>query len=218
MSTVIVILGAYLIGTIPYGLLIPKFFGIADIRQHGSGNVGATNAWRVAGPLAGLIVTFFDICKGVVAVLLAGLVANGPLSPELLRLLSGFSAIIGHIFPFYLNFRGGKGVNTALGVMITLLPLEALAGLGVFIIIVTITKYISFGSLLAAMTFFLTVLVRWYFKWSDINIAYVITAGLLNILIIIAHRSNIKRLLKGNENKFSLHSKKADEKEVRQHV
>ena len=131
----LIIIG-YLIGAIPFGYLIPKLFGVTDIRTVGSGNVGATNAYRGAGPVAGILVLIFDIGKGVAVVILARSVTNSYLPSEYLILAAGMAAILGHIFTIFLSFKGGKGVNTALGVMITILTFEVLAALVIFIIVV----------------------------------------------------------------------------------
>jgi len=207
MYDILVILGAYLIGAIPFGFLIPKLFGVSDVRKVGSGNVGATNAYRSAGPIAGILVLICDIGKGVAAVMLARFVPGTIVPPEYLLFAAGMAAILGHIFTIFLGFKGGKGVNTALGVMITILPLESLVALVVFIIVVCITRYISLGSMLAASTLFLMTFIEWLFKLKEMPPVYIIVPFLLVLLIVFAHRSNIKRLLAGNENRFSFHSK-----------
>ncbi len=215
MYDILTILIAYLIGAIPFGFLIPKLFGIADVRKLGSGNVGATNAYRTAGPVAGILVLIFDIGKGVAAVMLARFIPGTVIPTEYLLFAAGMAAILGHIFTIFLGFKGGKGVNTALGVMITILPLETLVALVVFIIIVSITHYISLGSMLAASMLFLMTFAEWLFKLKEIPPVYVVVTLLLVLLILFSHRSNIKRLRDGNENRFSLHSKP---KEVNEHV
>lgn len=203
MYEAVSILIAYLLGAVPFGLLIPKLFGIPDVRKVGSGNVGATNAWRAAGPVPGILVLICDIGKGIGAVLLVSSIPQISIEVEYLQLMSGLAAIIGHVFPVYLKFRGGKGVNTALGVMLTLLPIEALIGLTVFIITVSLSRYISLGSMLGATGFFAAVLIRWSLNLTDIHTVFVVTAFLLMVLILFAHRTNIKRLVQGNENRFS---------------
>jgi glycerol-3-phosphate acyltransferase PlsY len=219
MYDAIAIFIAYLIGAIPFGLLIPKVFGISDLRKHGSGNIGSTNAWRAAGPLAGILVMVLDIGKGVLGVLIAGIVPYNLLNIDILALLCGLAAVIGHIFPIYLKFKGGKGVNTALGVMLTLLTIQALIGLAVFIVTAGITRYISLGSIFAVTAFFIAVVITWLANLANINPIYVITALILNILIILVHHTNIKRLLNGNENKFSFHSEKdVDSNQVGENV
>ncbi len=211
MFEAISILIAYLLGSVPFGFLIPKMFGISDIRKFGSGNVGATNVWRAAGPIAGILVLVFDIGKGIGAVLIASGMPQISIEVEYLKLICGLAAIIGHIFPAYLKFRGGKGVNTALGVMLTLLPVEALVGLAAFVITVSLSRYISLGSMLGAVAFFAAVAVRWIFKLADIHAVYVVAALLMMVLIIFAHRTNIKRLVQGSENRFSFKARPASE-------
>jgi len=210
MAAVLSIIGAYILGSIPFALLITRLFGIEDIRKVGSGNIGATNAWRAAGPAAGILVTVFDIGKGVMALLLVSIVNPQSLPVEYIKLMAGMAAILGHIFPVFLMFRGGKGVNTALGVMLTLLPIEALIALFIFIITVTISRYISLGSILGSITFFSAVLVAWAMNIEHAHPAYLITSFVLMLLIVISHRSNIRRLLAGNENKFHVKSGKTE--------
>jgi glycerol-3-phosphate acyltransferase PlsY len=218
MYDLIAIVAGYLVGAIPFGYLIPRIFGAGDIRQVGSGNVGATNAYRAAGPVAGILVLIFDIGKGVAAVMLARLISNTNLPPEYLVLAVGMAAILGHIFTLFLSFKGGKGVNTALGVMIMILPLEVIAAIIIFIVTVSISKYISLGSILGAVTLFLAVLAETIFDIRKIPSAYLVTTLLLLILIIFAHRSNIKRIFDGRENRFSFHSRTAGDVEVKENV
>ncbi len=207
MYDFLTILIAYLIGAIPFGFLIPKFFGVADIRKVGSGNVGATNAYRAAGAVAGILVLICDIGKGVAAVMLARFMPGTIIEIEYLLLAAGMAAILGHIFTIFLGFKGGKGVNTALGVMITILPFETLIAVFVFIVTVGINRYISLGSILAASTLFLLVAAEWLFQFREIHPSYPVVTFLLALLIIFAHRGNIKRLIDGNENRFSFHTK-----------
>ncbi len=197
---------AYLLGSIPFGLLIPKIYGVPDIRKHGSGNVGATNVMRTVGVVPGLLVMAGDVGKGVVAVLIAGLLGRGVVDTETLCLLAGLAAIIGHIFPVFLKFKGGKGVNTALGVMLMLMPPAAMSGLAAFIVTVLISRYISLGSMIASLVFFGIVLLGYLTDFMLVPLSYLIVAAVVPVLIIVAHRSNIKRLIKGTENRFSFHS------------
>ncbi|MCX6826338.1 MAG: glycerol-3-phosphate 1-O-acyltransferase PlsY [candidate division Zixibacteria bacterium] len=208
MLNLIPIIIGYLLGAIPFGLLISRLFGIRDIRMVGSGNIGATNVWRMAGATPALLVFMADIGKGIAAVWLASAIASNSDITEYLKLASGLAAVLGHIFPIYLRFKGGKGVNTALGVMITLLPLETIVALMVFILTVAISRYISLGSILASMAFFVIIIVEKIILVKYIHPIYIPTSLLLMILIIFTHRSNIIRLLQGNENRFSFHSSK----------
>ncbi len=208
MYDLLAITGGYILGSIPFALIISRLFGIRDIREVGSGNIGATNAWRAAGPAAGIMVTVGDIGKGVLAVFIASLMPESALGAANLKMIAGIAAVVGHVFPVFLLFRGGKGVNTALGVMIMILPIETLIALLGFILIVVISRYISLGSVLAAVIFFISVLMVYILKLEDIPVLYLIVSGILMLLIIITHRTNIKRLLSGRENRFSFHSRK----------
>jgi len=211
MYDALAVICGYLLGSIPFALMIARLFGIKDIRSVGSGNIGATNAWRAAGPAAGILVSVGDIGKGVLAVLIASLMPDSALGMANLKLIAGIAAVIGHVFPIFLLFRGGKGVNTALGVMITILPIETLIALAGFILVVAASRYISLGSVMAAIIFFAAVLVSYLFELHRIPIFYLLISGLLMLLILITHRSNIGRLLSGKENKFSAHSQKSGE-------
>jgi glycerol-3-phosphate acyltransferase PlsY len=216
MNDLLLILSGYVFGSIPFGLLIGRLFGIRDIRKVGSGNIGATNVWRAAGPAAGILVLVFDIAKGASAVMLVSLVEPSFLGKEYLRIICGLAAIFGHIFPVFLFFKGGKGVNTTLGVMLTLLPVESLIAVIAFIVTVAISKYISLGSMLAAGVFSLMIIIEYILNWNNVNAIYIPISVLLVILIILAHRSNIKRLIEGSENRFSIHPGRASE--VKNHV
>ncbi len=211
MTEILAVPIAYLIGSIPSGLIIARLFGIRDIRKVGSGNIGATNVWRSAGRLPGIIVLILDIAKGSIAVILADSLSTGIINAEYLRLGSGLTAIIGHIFPIFLMFRGGKGVNTALGVMITLLPIEASIAVAAFALTLAISKYVSLGSIVAAIAFSLSVALGIMFGWSNTNPIYIPISVVLVLLIIITHRGNINRLRSGTESKFNFHSTQSGE-------
>lgn len=212
MATALLLLISYLLGTIPFGLIIPRFFGIPDIRQHGSGNIGATNVLRTLGWKAAIWVFIGDIGKGIVAVVITAWAAKhwGITSPsrDVLLILSGCAAIVGHIFPFYLKFKGGKGVNTALGVMVTLLPVHALIALGIFLIMLFLFRFVSLASMTAAFGFFLSVTGARYLLHQSIPQLYAIIALLVAVVVIYTHRTNIARLLNGTENRISFSGKK----------
>ncbi len=201
------ILIAYLVGSIPFALIVARLFGAGDLRTQGSGNIGATNVWRVAGLKAAVWVFAGDIGKGAAAVLLARLYAQQyPISlinQESFLILCALAAVLGHLFPIYIGFKGGKGVNTALGAMVALLPIEALLSLGVFLVLVISTKYVSLGSIAGAVAFLLILLVEKYSLEQPVPTEYVVVAALIAALIIVAHRSNIVRLLNGTENKLT---------------
>lgn len=213
---VIYILAAFLVGAIPFGLLIPKLYGVADIRKVGSGNVGATNVYRACGASGALIVTILDVAKGAVPVLVAGAEYSGDFSIglEYFRLAVGFAAILGHIFPPYLKFKGGKGVNTALGVFLTLIPIPTVIALLSFIVVVAITRYVSLGSIVAAGVLCGVILLMQYGGLGAIHPVYVPTGFAIFLLILLTHRANLGRLFHGNENRFSF--KRSEHKEARE--
>ena len=183
---------AYLLGSIPTGYILFRFRNKKDIRSFGSKNIGATNVLRVASWKLALPVAIFDILKGAVPVYL-----GMKLSSELwVACTAGFLAILGHCFPVYIRFRGGKGVATTLGAYSILAPYPLLCIMGVFVLVVALTRYISLGSLSAALSFPLFVLL---FQGSS---ELLIFGGLLFILILHRHRENIQRLIKGSEKKL----------------
>jgi glycerol-3-phosphate acyltransferase PlsY len=201
------ILISYVLGAIPIGLIIARLAGIKDIRQHGSGNIGATNVWRTAGFKVAIWVFILDIGKGVAAVLIARYIAGQylvtPLQPEHFMVICGVAAILGNVFPVFLGFRGGKGVNTSLGVVATLLPLQAAIAFAVFLIVVLSSRFISLGSILAAVTLATVVIVQRMMFDVPIANVYVGLALLLAVLVVFTHRQNIVRLVSGTENRFS---------------
>lgn len=193
-------IAAYLLGSIPTAYLAGKILQGIDIRQHGSKNVGATNALRVLGRKAGVSVLLIDILKGAVAVLLG--LALG--FSEEIRVLAGILAICGHNWTVFLNFKGGKGVATSAGVFLALIPLSLLAALIVFIISVAITRYISVGSMLGALVLGLTATLQYVLDFgSPPQLLTLLLAWLASAFVVWRHRPNIQRLLQGNENRFS---------------
>lgn len=192
-------LAAYLLGSIPFGLLLAKLFGGADVRKSGSGNIGAANVTRVVGPLAGILTLALDTAKGAAGVLLAARFAEENATWMMLAALSG---LVGHCFPVWLKFKGGKGVATALGVFLALCLPAALAALIVFLIMVVSWRYVSLGSISAAAAMPLLM----YFLWAPHHAPpLVITFGSLAaaVLIVYKHDANIQRLVQGEEPKFS---------------
>jgi len=193
-------MAAYLLGSIPFGLLVAKVFGGGDVRKAGSGNVGATNVARVAGPLAGILTLVLDAAKGSAAAWLAahfsGEVAGW-------MVLAGLAALIGHCFPVWLRFHGGKGVATAAGVFLMLSPLALLGSLLLFLIVVMFSRYVSLGSIDAAAAMPLLI----YFLWAPHHAPpLVVTFGAFAaaMLIVYKHDTNIQRLVEGREPRFSL--------------
>ena len=147
MDWAILLIAAYLIGSIPTGLILGKGIWKKDLRQYGSHNIGATNAWRILGRKAGLLIFILDFLKGQIGVLLGAYLFASPGA----MVLGGFAAIIGHMFPIFLGFKGGKGVATALGVIAALMPKVTVIVFVVWLVLVTITRYVSIGSIVAAV-------------------------------------------------------------------
>jgi acyl phosphate:glycerol-3-phosphate acyltransferase len=204
VATLILALAGYLIGSIPFGLIFAKILGGKDVREHGSGNIGATNVSRVAGPLAGILTLFLDAAKGAAAVWLAARFSD---HASIAMMFAGIAALIGHCFPFWLKFRGGKGVATALGIYLALCPLAALVAVVLFVLVVAFWRYVSLGSLTAAAAMPLFT----YFLWAPGHAPpLVITLGTLfaSILIFYKHDANLQRLVDGTEPKYSLDSTK----------
>lgn len=206
---VTILLLAYLLGSIPTSVWLGKAFKGTDLRQHGSGNAGTTNAFRVLGKPIGIIVLIVDMGKGLLAVSLSFLqseMAPGSESLMILRIGLGVLAVIGHIFPVFAGFKGGKGVATMAGVGLALHPLAALAAMGVYLLVFLITKVSALGSLLAVITYPVWIIFVFQTDYRSLQIFSIFVP----ILVIFTHRSNISRLLKGNENKMLSKKSKAD--------
>lgn len=201
IEVIIGVLGAYLLGSIPTAVWYGRVFHGVDIRNHGSGNAGATNSLRVLGKKAGVIVLLIDLLKGYMAISLAGIITQHSdfQSTEYIVPLLGLAVVVGHIFPIFAQFKGGKGVATSLGVILAIHPLATLICLVVFLLIVFTTKYVSLGSMLGALTFPVQLVSGF---WGLQPMIIVIFGFVLAVLLVITHRENVKRLLAGNENKF----------------
>ncbi len=198
---------AYLLGSIPFGLLLGKLFGAADVRQAGSGNIGATNVARVAGPLAGILTLLLDVTKGAFAVILASRLS---VQSSTWMMIAGVCALIGHCFPIWLGFRGGKGVATAAGIFLVLCPPAFLGAAILFALVVFYWRYVSLASISAAAAMPLLI----YFLWAPHHAPpYAVTFGSLAaaLLIVYKHDANIQRLVQGDEPKFSLRKKPNEE-------
>ncbi len=191
---------AYLLGSIPTAVWYGKIFHGLDVRQHGSGNAGATNSLRTFGRTAGIIVLIIDFLKGFLAVLSAQFLF--PDTDNYLPLIMGISAIIGHLYPVFAQFRGGKGVATALGVIAATFPMTVIGCIVVFAIIVFFTKYVSLGSMLGALTFPLQIAFNAWNTNPDHDPYYLGFACALFLILVFTHRHNIQRLMKGTENKI----------------
>ena len=197
---IIVAVAAYLLGSIPTGFLVAKIKGI-DIRSVGSGNIGATNAMRVLGKPAGIFVLLMDAAKGFLAVYLAIMMARRFYwnDPELqtLQVIAGVGAVLGHNYTCWLKFKGGKGIATTAGVYLALAPWPLLVAFVVFILAVLFTRYISVGSISAAVALPFAVLIM---QPKDLLLG--IVTVVLGALAIYKHKSNIKRLMAGTENRL----------------
>ncbi|HLP55421.1 MAG TPA: glycerol-3-phosphate 1-O-acyltransferase PlsY [Fluviicola sp.] len=196
-------LPAYFLGSIPTAVWVGKIKYGLDIREHGSKNAGATNTFRVLGKKAGRVVLSIDVLKGMTAVLLPYFVLGYHFTaPELthVQLVASFLAVLGHVFPVFAGFKGGKGVATSLGAVIGLQPLAAVICLAVFLLVFMISHYVSLGSILAALAF---ALLLW-FAFPIQTFALPVFGSILSAIVIVAHRKNISRIVEGNENKMNL--------------
>lgn len=200
------LLGAYLAGGIPFGYLIGRMRGV-DVRTVGSRNIGATNVFRTVGKKWGLLAFFCDVMKGFLPVLAVRMFA-GDRSNGLLPVLTGVASVLGHMLTPYMKFKGGKGVATAFGMLIGLVP--ALVGVSfcVFACFFAISNYISLGSCMAALFLSVAVWFPWLGCQGAANLPQAVLVTLVSVLVIVKHRSNIARLLKGEENKIYLFRKK----------
>lgn len=198
-------LAAYLIGSMCTAVWIGKAYYGIDIRQHGSGNSGATNTFRVLGKKPGTIVMLLDIFKGWVATSLAGLlVIFGAVNPENLvvyQLIFGALGVLGHIFPVYERFKGGKGVATLLGMMLAIEPLVALLCIAIFVVVLFASRYVSLGSIIAALAFPLLLLLP---RFHPDNPILIIFGFILAAVVVLTHRKNINRLISGEESKANI--------------
>jgi acyl phosphate:glycerol-3-phosphate acyltransferase len=207
MSSVLVVILAYLVGAIPTAIIVGKLLRGIDIRQHGSGNAGGTNVFRVLGWKPGLFVMLMDAFKGFVAAYWVPRLAfsTAVMPNETLQLLCGMAAIVGHIWTVFAGFHGGKGVGTAAGMLLALYPLVVPICLAVFALVLALTRIVSISSILAAVSFPVVLsLFRYvcYERVPTVPTVFYYFSFFAATLIIFTHRSNIKRLLNGTENKF----------------
>jgi len=194
---------AYLLGSLPFSVWIGKVFYKKDVREFGSGNAGATNTWRVLGWKAGIPVLLLDIAKGFAATFLPYFFPSLIADPEWflwLRLLCGSSAALGHIYPLFAGFRGGKAVATLLGVVVGLMPMAAMGSLVVFILALGLFRMVSLGSVLAAISLPL----MGFIMSSPVQLPLLIFSGLITILVIITHKKNIQRIIRREESRVRL--------------
>jgi glycerol-3-phosphate acyltransferase PlsY len=205
MRELLLIIVAYLIGSIPTALIISKkFFGV-DIRDYGSGNMGATNTFRVLGTRYGTVVMILDILKGAVAVGMYNFLpyyfgSENELQRTNFMIGLGLSAVVGHIFPIWANFKGGKGVATLFGMILAIQPIVALSCVGVFLLVLYLTRYVSLSSILASV--FLPICVLWI--WNEHEVLYRVFALIVALLVIFTHQKNIGRILRGVESRVPI--------------
>ena len=203
---ILFILLAYLTGAFPSAVWVGKTFYKIDVREFGSGNAGATNTFRVLGKKAGIPVLFMDIFKGWLAVNYLNFLSEIPSAIESqfeIQLVFGIAAVIGHLFPVYTGFRGGKGIATMMGLLIGLHPLAAVCSFGVFVVVFLYSKYVSLGSVLASLAFPIIVILFLNSTNSSLNLF----AIFVPILSLITHQKNIERLVRGEETKVKFGKK-----------
>jgi glycerol-3-phosphate acyltransferase PlsY len=214
----IIVILSYLIGSIPNSILISRAVSGIDIRKHGSGNAGGTNVMRVLGWKYGLVVIFLDALKGAIAVVIISRLFYGPLPFEnvspfddftLVQIIAGMSAVIGHIWTVFAEFKGGKGIATALGMLLTLITIDMLIAVGIFTLVVLISRYVSLGSIIAAISVPSTLFIRENLFHVDIpgySTLFPFIIG-VTVLVIFTHRKNLVRIFNGNESKISFRKK-----------
>ncbi|MCK5088036.1 MAG: glycerol-3-phosphate 1-O-acyltransferase PlsY [Melioribacteraceae bacterium] len=219
LNLLIIVLLSYLVGSIPTSIIMSKLVKGIDIRDHGSGNAGGSNVFRVLGWKYGILVIVLDALKGSLAVILIARLYLGSFpfpnaTPfddfTLVQIIAGVSAVLGHIWTIFAEFKGGKGIATALGFLVTIITIDMLLAVAVFAIVVAISKYISLGSLSAAVSIPLILVIRENIFGIDITGYHTILPFTIAIamLVIYTHRSNVLRLLKGSESRISLSKKK----------
>src|ERR1700756_2754531 len=203
-TLLIIPVASYLLGSIPFGVLFTRLFGGGDVRTVGSGNIGATNVARAAGPVAAILTLLCDFAKGAVPVWLAGRITN---ESATFMMVAALAALLGHCFPIWLRFRGGKGVATAAGAFLVLDPPALLGSVILFLIVLFFWRYVSLASISAAAAMPLLI----YLLWAPHRAPpLIVTFGALAaaVIIIFKHDANIQRLVQGEEPKFSLSRKK----------
>lgn len=210
LSIAVILVLSYLAGSVPGSVWAGKVLYGIDVREYGSHNAGATNTFRVVGWKAGVLSTVIDMGKGALA---AGGFAQwvpqwtalgavpGWTTPTVLGLMAGLAAVFGHMFPIFARFKGGKGVNTAAGILLALSPISTLLTMAVFLTVLLSTRYVSLSSMLGAIAFPTIVAIRRYALGADEDLSLLIFGIVVAVAIVAAHQSNIKRLMAGNENR-----------------
>ncbi len=206
LQIILLIILAYLVGSIPTSVWIGKWFYKVDVRTKGSGNAGATNTIRVLGWKAGIPVLLFDVFKGWFAVYMANFILSDVYTGDQfinIKIALALAAVIGHIFPVYVGFKGGKGVATILGVGIALFSYSVLVAVGVFAVVLLITRIVSISSIIASILFPFIVV----FIFNVNNLSLIIMSVAVAVFIPLTHLKNIKRLIKGEESRFDFKKK-----------
>ena len=214
-NLILILVLSYLVGSIPTSIIVSKLVKGIDIREHGSGNAGGTNTIRVLGWKYGIFVILFDAFKGAFAVVVIARLFGGnlPFSNQtpfdnftLVQILAGLAAVMGHVWTIFAGFKGGKGIATALGFLVTIVTVDMLIAVAIFFIVVLATKYVSLGSISAAIALPLIIIIRENVFGVDIPGYYTILPFVIltSALVIYTHRKNIERLLKGKENKIKI--------------
>ena len=212
VTVAIITILSYLVGSIPTAIIVARVLRGIDIRQHGSGNAGGTNVIRVLGWKAGLFVIVCDMAKGLFATMIIAQLMNVLPFPNarpfdqfpVMQIVAGCAAMLGHIWTLFAGFKGGKGIATAGGMLIGIAPVEVAVSLGIFAIVFLISHYVSLGSLSAAATFPLTMVLRENVFMIDIPSYHTLVwfSAAISLLIIYTHRANIQRLIRGTENRI----------------
>ena len=204
MELLLSIILSYIAGSFPTAIIAGRIILKDDIRNYGSKNAGATNVFRIMGWKPAVGVLLVDIAKGAAAVLFISKIgfASEILDPVTVKILCGISAIAGHVWTLFAGFKGGKGVGTAFGVLLSLTPVPSLIAFLAWVIIVLVFRMVSLGSLTAGIVLPLVLIIQKYFLHSDVPYQLLILSIVLCVLIFVTHRSNIKRLINGQENKF----------------
>ncbi|NOX17573.1 MAG: glycerol-3-phosphate 1-O-acyltransferase PlsY [Chlorobi bacterium] len=219
LNLITIIILSYLVGSIPNSIIVSKKVAGINIKSHGSGNAGGTNVMRILGWKYGLLVILLDALKGAIAVVLISRLYLGSFpfpnaTPfddfTLVQIMAGLSAIIGHIWTVFAGFKGGKGIATGVGVYMALVTLDIALAIGVFALVVVISRYVSLGSIIAAISVPLIMIVRENIFGVDISGYHTLLpfSVILTALIVFAHRENIKRLIAGKESKLSFSKNK----------
>lgn len=201
--SILLMMGAYLLGSIPSAVWIGKYFFGVDVREHGSKNAGATNTFRTLGKKAGIPVLFFDVLKGWMAIKLFSIFSVyeiGSAQYINFQIALGIIAVLGHVFPVYVKFKGGKGVATLLGIILALHFQAAVVAFIIFFVVFIVSKYVSLGAIVAAV--FFPFIIVYGFKVQSASLQYFATT--VSILLVITHRKNIYRLLRKEEGKMEL--------------